>query len=145
MPLLFNAVIFLPSKSPLACSPWCAPPWCAPTGCTLKDESPLRDRRLRMACSACSSHLNVTSLIWVRFVYSECIGPDFSPRTSIDSCKMLHWIEKNNINFCWSVVDLHCCVVLVLVVQQSESVMHINISSLFFKTSFPCRPLQSTE
>ena len=59
VPLLFNAVILLPRKPPLVCSPWCAP-----TGYTLKDESPLIDRRLRMAwSSACSSHLNVTSLI----------------------------------------------------------------------------------
>ena len=139
VPLLFNAVILLPRKPPLVCSPWCAP-----TGYTLKDGSLLIDRRLRMACSsACSSHLNVTSLIWVRFVYSICIGPEFSPFTSTDSCKMLHWIEKKILIFIglWLIYT----VVLVLGVQQSESVMHINISTLFLKIYFPCRPLQSTE
>ena len=46
------------------------------------------------------------------------------------------------INFYWSVVDLQCCVSVS--VQQSESVIHIHISTLV-SILFPYRSLQSIE
>ena len=44
--------------------------------------------------------------------------------------------------FYWSIVDLQCCVVSA--VQQSESVIHIHISTLL-KILFSYRSLQSIE
>ena len=46
------------------------------------------------------------------------------------------------LNFYWNIFDVQC--LLVSGVQQSGSVIHIHISTLFLDY-FPCRPLQSAE
>ena len=84
-------------------------------------------------------------------MFSSSLEPYYStcaqvPATSASSRSLLEMqnLGPNFISliFYWSIVDLQCCVVSA--VQQSESVIHIHISTLL-KILFSYRSLQSIE
>ena len=64
--------------------------------------------------------------------------------TSAEKAQTSRWVSRKHFFFLIRVCLIYS-VVLVAAIEQSESVIHIHVSTLFLKILFPYRSLQSIE